>query len=315
MGGGNFRNADGGPIFGRPRFDRFRRVMDDTGVQYASDEFTYTIKFGDLIAGASQPAVLNIERSSAFEAVLLTGGARANSEADQLQPFYELTFQIADGASNRNLMNAAIPGANFVGYGNFPFVLPIPRRFMPASQVTFVANNGSGASELFDVQLSLTGRKIFMAELAGRPLPRFRKWSAPNGLVYSEDFFIYDFQTDVVPSGGSVPITLLMEADSDFQWIMTTACFVADPLWQQPVAAIDVQVKDGGSGRDLFNVPTPAETIAGTGQQPFVLPEPRMFLAKTPVTVTLTNRFLVSDEHDIHNVHFTMIGRKIFEQD
>lgn len=304
-----------GPAFGRPRFDRFRHMMDDAGVEYAVDNFTYTAAFGDIVSGASSQTTININRDSAFEAVSITGGA-AEEAGGAVSVTEGIDLQIADGASNRNLLSGPVPIMNFVGDGRFPFIMPIPRRFMPSSQVQLVAHNYS-PNDLFNVQVSFTGRKIFMAALAGRPLPRFRKWSAPNGMVYSEDFYIYDFELDALAPAATQPITQLIENDSDFEWILTTATSLTGET-SIPISAegLDVQVEDGGSQRKMIytspvNLATALENVAGTGAQPFILPQPRIFLAKSPVIVTLTNRSAA----EIDDIHVSLIGRKIFEQD
>lgn len=304
------------PIYGRPNWNRFQALMDNLGNQYAQDLFVYTTDLGAINSGAQGLGTINIERNSAFEAVLLAGGG-ATASGGVLSPLNGIDLVIADGASSRSLMQSAVPFANMIGTGDFPFTLPINRRFMPSTQVSLFAHVYDTAN-MADVQISLIGRKIWMDAIpggAGAPLPRFQTWKSPQtGCVYSEDLFFYDFAFPSLTNNTvASPITVIMEAESDFEWIQTTCSSLTTegPAVDATNTPVSVQVIDTGSGRRLFSQATPVGSIAGSGQQPFVLPQPRIFTAKSPVIVEFTNKSGAT----VSNIHFTMIGRKIFEQD
>src|SRR5579872_1629980 len=67
------------PVYGRPNWNRFQAVMDNLGNQYAQDLFVYSLKFGAINSGAQAIGQINIDRKSAFEAVMLTGGGATES--------------------------------------------------------------------------------------------------------------------------------------------------------------------------------------------------------------------------------------------
>lgn len=303
------------PVFGRPAWNRFQALMDTLGSQYAQDIYVYTTDLGAINTGAQAIGTINIERNSAFEAVLITGGG-ATAAGGVLSPLAGVDLVMTDGASSRSLMQAAVPFANLMGTGDFPFTLPINRRFMPSTQLSLFAHVYD-TRNLADVQVSLIGRKIWLDAIpggAGAPLPRFNSWqSKETGRVYSEDLFFYNFAVPSLANNVTTPVTVIMEAESDFQWILTTGSSLttAGPAVDPTNTPVSIQVKDTGSGRSLFSTATPFGSIAGSGQQPFTLPQPRIFTAKTPVEVDFTN----TSGATVSNIHFTMIGRKIFEQD
>lgn len=303
------------PIYGRPNWNRFQAIMDNLGNQYAQDLFVYSSDLGAINTGKSAIGIINIERNSAFEAILLTGGG-ATAAGGVFSPLNGIDLVLTDGASSRSLMQAAVPTANMLGTGDFPFTLPINRRFMPSTQLSIFAHVYDTAN-MADVQVSLIGRKIWMDAIpggAGAPLPRFNSWhDDQTQRVYSEDLFLYDFALPTLANNTTTPVTVIMEAESDFEWILTTCSSLTTegPAVDSTNTPVSVQVIDTGSGRRLFNAFTPVGSIAGSGQQPFVLPQPRIFTAKTPVIVEFKN----SSGAEVDNIHFTMIGRKIFEQD
>jgi hypothetical protein len=321
------------PVYGRPNWNRFRALMDNLGNSYAQDFFIYTAKLGAMNANASAIAAVQIEKNSAFDLIALCGGA-TTAAANALSTNFNVNFQIVDGAGSRNLFSSAVPMANFLGGGASPFTLPIIRRFMPATQITVTASN-IDTNNLTDCQVSFIGRKLFMDAMPGQrqaPPPRFNAWrDQQTGTVYTEDFFIYDFSIPTLASQATTPVTVIIQADSDFEWIMSSFTAAGDSVGSPTSPPLDgnatpilVQVFDGGSGRNIFNQAVPVgfiagsavsarsiATAAGAGIDPFVLPQPRIFLAKTPVTVTFTNAS--TTVFDI--LHFSMIGRKIFAQD
>jgi len=313
------------PQFGRPNWGRFRPLMDNLGGSYAQDFFVYTVDFGAVNAAASAIQTINIEQNSAFDLVAIAGGGLASANVGPWGALANVNLTITDSASARNLFNHAIPLANIVGSGDFPFVLPITRRFSAGTQITLAVNN-TGAGNLTQVELTFIGRKIFLDALPGGrqgPPPRFNAWQdQQTGRCYTEDFFAYDWTLATLAATTKTPVTQLIEADSDFEWIATTASGTTDnagagnaPISVQNLP-IKMQVRDQTAGRELFSQETLVGNIAGgisstVGLTPFILPQPRIFMAKSSVTVTFNN--LSNVQYDL--IHFTMIGRKIFEQD
>jgi len=303
------------PVFGRPNWNRFQAVMDNLGNQYAQDLFVYSVDLGAINSGASAIGQINIDRKSAFEAVMLTGGG-ATEAGGVFSPLNGIDLTLVSGDGSRSLMQRAVPTANMLGTGDFPAVLPINRRFMPATQLSVFAHVYDTAN-MADVQVALIGRKIWMDAIPGaanQALPRFNTWQdGQSGLIYSEDLFYYDFALDSLANNTTTPVIVLFEAESDFEWILTTGSSLTTegPAVDATSTPVSVQVIDTGDGRRLFNNPIPMGMIAGSGQQPFVVPQPRIFTAKSSIEVDFTN----TSGSTVTHIHFTMIGRKIFEQD
>ena len=297
-----------------------RQTLDLRGVPVAQDFFVYNISNtgigrtpGAIAPGATAIFPLTIERDSAFELLELSGGAAQTTNTAPDPTLAPVNFLLVDSASSRSLFSASTPLLNLVGIGQRRFQLPVPRRFMPSTQITItVTNTGLAAIPPTSFSLSLIGRKIFMRPGAGTPLARFINWTDNAGAHYSEDFYVYDFTFPTLAPGATLPVTNLIEADSAFEWIVANLSAVDGNGFLTSADGNDftMQIRDGGTSRDLFNQPLPAADVTGNGIFPFELAEPRIFLAKTPVTVTLQNGNggLVSS-----TVHLSFIGRKIFQ--
>jgi hypothetical protein len=303
------------PIYGRPNWNQHQAMMDSLGNEYAQDSFTYTVDLGAINAAATAIGTINIEKNSAFDCALICGGSNTGGAGGVLSTLNGVDIQLIDNGSNRALMQQSVPMANFVGNGDFPFTLPIVRRFMPLTQVTILAHV-YGTVNQTDVQISLIGRKVWMDAIPGgasAPLPRFNTWqSGQTGLIYSEDFFMYDFSLAALATATTTSVTVQTERESDFEWLMTTGSSLTGngAAVDAVGTAVSVNVKDTGSGRYLYSRATPMGLIAGSGLQPLVQPQPRTFLGATPIQVDFTN----NSGSEIDNIHFTMIGRKIFQQ-
>jgi hypothetical protein len=311
---------------------QYRAYVDECGVEYASDWFTYTVTIPTLAAGASKTAVLNIQSDSAFE-WLETAAQVFNSTGNTLGGAnQDIEITIVDSASSRNLMNAAVPIGLYAGAGGLPFVNPIPRRFMPQTQVTVVAHNYSagttfGTTASGAAQLSFIGRKIFTARpsgpgWAGARLARFNAWADPNtGRTYSEDLYSYVFKyPSTIAHGTSLDKTIIIEADSNFEWISSSFGWTdnAGAMKTADQITATVQVLDGGTNRQLLSQASSLLNIAGASVStpggaiaiPQTLLQPRLFQSKAPVTVTIAD---TDSAADMDLAYFVMHGRKIFE--
>lgn len=295
-----------------------RIFLDERGYQYAEDFFIYPLQtVNSLAPGATQVLPINIEADSAFEWILATG----NCDVAESTPFSNvpaIEVQVIDSVSARNLMNGPIPFGNLFGTGQQPFFLPIPRRFMSSTQVQVAFHNYSTGTTYTRITIALIGRKIYKTALPGvnsPPLARFVTWrDDATGQLFSEDLYMYDFAApDTLHDGDSIPINVIMEADSDFEWIVTNyAEGITNGETVGPAAsAVFAQVREGGTGRDLFVDPLPVALMAGTATFPAIVQQPKVFSAKMNVKVTLTNH----SGGDLDNLRFTMLGRKIFQLD
>jgi len=308
-----------GPLARPNRLERFRRVMDERGVQYAEDWFTYTLTTSGLAAGATIVLPINIQRDSVFELLELSGQTAGNGTTYDGYADTLVTAQLVDSVSSRNLMDSPVPLYSIFGNGANPFVLPIPRRFMPTTQLSVALTNISGQTP--SIALSFVGRKLFKQTMQSDPraspmMPRFSTWQDEGtGRLYAEDLYMYNFSVPSLAPTATATVTKIIEADSDFEWIETAAVLQqsGSNQWNAPGASefdVTMQVLDGGSDRNLLSQATLVSNVAGYGLFPFVLKQSRLFQAKTPVQMTVQN---INANNTYTNINITMIGRKIFE--
>lgn len=109
-----------------------------------------------------------------------------------------------------------------------------------------------------------------------------------------KDFFVYTPGVfNNIALGLSVSNTIFIQADSDFEWQKAT--FLAVNVNAQTTANtrvipnMSVLITDTGSGRQLMNAAVPISTIFGEADNPFILPEPKIFTAKSTIQVQVTN--------------------------
>lgn len=140
--------------------------------------------------------------------------------------------------------------------------------------------------------------------------------TAPAGVPRSqfvEDFFVYNVNYADIAPGDTQQGNIQIQADSAFKW--TAAAMQADTdeaaytEATRPLPLCTLQIVDTGSGRQLFFNPLPIETIFGSGGLPFILPVPRIFMARSNISLTLTN----FDAAVTYNVRLQLIGTKVFQ--
>lgn len=127
------------------------------------------------------------------------------------------------------------------------------------------------------------------------------------------DFFVYevDFTTGIA-AGATSNGSFTVQANSDFKWLK--ACYFADiALGNQTndtrvIPLATVLVMDQGSGRQLMSTAVPISSIFGTGEIPFILPNPKIFAAKSTVAVTVAN----FSGATAYNIRLSFIGVKLF---
>ena len=151
---------------------------------------------------------------------------------------------------------------------------------------------------------------------APTPAPGVRPPVAPRrqgGVQYVEDFFAYTLVFSAMAPGDVDQQSIQIQADSHFKWTKATfqADIAADAYLDgtRPIPLISLQITDSGSGRQLFFNPLPVETIFGTGQLPFILPIPRIFMARSTIQVVASN----FDAAVTYNLRLAFIGTKIFD--
>lgn len=132
------------------------------------------------------------------------------------------------------------------------------------------------------------------------------------------DYTVYelDFSSagaaNFLTAGLATSLSFQVQADSNFIW--QKACYSANQLnaaydeQDSPVPNIACNIRDSGSGRQLFNTAVPVPSIFGRGQLPFILPVQRIFMANSLVTVDVSNY----DAAAGYNLRLSFIGSKQF---
>jgi hypothetical protein len=129
----------------------------------------------------------------------------------------------------------------------------------------------------------------------------------------SRDFFVYSLYFASVAANAQANQSLNIEQDSDFAWSKSAYFASTDGEDGEtndtrvlPLATI--QIQDTGSGRYLMNGPVALTDIYGTGELPFILPEDKIFVARSTIFVTVSNY----SSDGIVNLYLTFIGTKLF---
>lgn len=307
---------------------RNRNWLDELGNQYAEDFFIYDAVVPTLAAGTSAVAQIPIMQDSAFEWMFAVTGARsATTGVTWRNDTPAITVMVTDNMSGRNLFSAPVMLSTLGGSAEFPFPLPVPRRFMPTSTINVFFSSFETATTWSDVRLSLIGRKIFLnGRRAPNPaqLKRFRSWQGMNAQgeqsIFTEDLYAYSVTFPVMAANTTVTAQQLIDGDSDFEWLMTNGSIgtTGGNIPQIPVAQqlITLDVQDGGSGNRSLSVlsnggvNTYLATQCGAQGTPFILPVPRVFLSKTQINFTLTN---IDTGTAYGALNLVLWGRKIFQ--
>jgi hypothetical protein len=294
--------------------------------QRANDFFEYIIPIPLMAPGASGGASLQLQEDADFELISITGvsGTIATpTNWNSLSFGQQILVGIQDNFSQRNLAyglnaNPYQVSLNCIcGDGNFPHILPVPRRFMRNTSINFNFLNPDSAANVTGY-LALCGRKIFTAWedeslFQTGMIPRFRTWRGVDGRLYQEDWFAYNFALSTLTAGATQGITVVTDAFSDFEWINTAVCCPA-PGTSTGVtsgaylASLTAQIQDGRSQRNLFSQAVPVGLFAGAGRQPFTLPQSRVFPKSDSILMTLQN----IGASTINTINIVMEGRKIF---
>lgn len=108
-----------------------------------------------------------------------------------------------------------------------------------------------------------------------------------------KDFYTYSVTTIGLAAAASASGALQIEADSNFwlQKLTFNAVISAVGTVGTVVASPNVTVllTDTGSGRQLMSAAIPIPSLFGTGQLPFILPNPRVFKRNSSIAVSFTS--------------------------
>ena len=142
-------------------------------------------------------------------------------------------------------------------------------------------------------------------------MPQGKPWE--NVGNRRRDFYVYEAQATLLAVGASSNDVINIEADSDF--ILQKLAYQADLNSGDPVTDstrvipnVSVQLIDTGSGRQLMQQPIPIPSFFGTGQLPFILPNPRLFMRNSTIQVAFTS----FENASVPTIRLAFIGYKVY---
>ena len=150
--------------------------------------------------------------------------------------------------------------------------------------------------------------------------PALEEVESNQFLQRRRDLYVYEAQAISLAASGTTTDTIQIEADSSFilqklAYHSTPQTFVAQSGTAIAVVEstrlippVSVVITDTGSGRQLMPSPIPIPSLFGTGQLPFILPNPRLFRRNSTISVQFTNL----DNVAIWTVRLAFIGYKVY---
>jgi hypothetical protein len=136
--------------------------------------------------------------------------------------------------------------------------------------------------------------------------------NAPD-VQFVQDWFIYGLDVLNLAPAGTFNGSIQIQADSDFKMVKLTQASDNAGAAQTESSRIlpnaSITFLDTGSGRALFSQAIALNALFGTGELPYILPVPRIFKARTNISVTV-----VSFEAALTlNIRLALHGMKIFQ--
>lgn len=125
----------------------------------------------------------------------------------------------------------------------------------------------------------------------------------------AKDFFTYGIAiTSSLAPAAQAPANFTLNADSDFLWQKASIASVTGGFLDQ-LPNLTILITDTATGRQLSNVALPVANSFGSGQLPFILPQPKVFQARSSVQVTVVN---IDGATTYTSIYLSFIGTKLF---
>ena len=115
------------------------------------------------------------------------------------------------------------------------------------------------------------------------------------------------FNVVLTPGQLNVPVIVNQDTDADAEWIYTTATSI---LTNGTAGLFSVTPLDLATGRQLSQAPVNGELYSGTGQLPFVLPEPYIISRGSAFKHTFNERSAIGGQNN--TVQLAIHGYKLF---
>lgn len=133
-----------------------------------------------------------------------------------------------------------------------------------------------------------------------------------NSQYLAQDVFTYEVDFTALAAGAPQSSSIQIENSSDFLWQKATffadIAAAAQTQSGQVLPLATVLLTDSGSARQLMNSAVPIPNMFGVGYSPFILTVPKKFLARSSITVAVTNFSAATT----YNIRLSFIGVKLF---
>jgi len=134
----------------------------------------------------------------------------------------------------------------------------------------------------------------------------------PQAANRIKEFYTYEEDFSGIAPGASGTGNINIQADSDF--VLQKLQYHADIAGAavndstRVVPNMSIIITDTGSGRQIMESAVPIPSLFGTGRLPFILPTPRLFLARATINLVVTN----FDAAATYNVRLSFTGYKLY---
>lgn len=131
-------------------------------VQYVEDWFVYGINTLAIAPAANVNANIQIQADSDFKLVKLSLMADIAAASTTISTLVipNVTIQIVDTGSGRQLFSQPIPLGTIFGTAGLPHILPVPRIFKARTNIAMQFANYD-AAVTYNVRMAFEGSKIF----------------------------------------------------------------------------------------------------------------------------------------------------------
>lgn len=130
--------------------------------------------------------------------------------------------------------------------------------------------------------------------------------------IVSKEFNVYEVDFASLAASSTANGTINIQAEADF--LLEKLTYFADisaatqTESDRVIPLINVLITDTGSKRQLMNTAVPVPNIFGRGEIPFLLPQPKVFSARSSILVQVTN----FSSATTYNLKLSFIGTDIY---
>jgi len=125
--------------------------------------YVYTLSLANIIAGAVETDVVNIENDSQFvwtkTSYFVDIAGAVQTDSSRVIPL--INVQITDSGSARQFFDEPQAINSIAGQGNIPFILPSPFVFNNNANINASFSNFSAATDYANLKISLHGFRVY----------------------------------------------------------------------------------------------------------------------------------------------------------